>query len=105
MDIYDRDGNFIGEILDDTKEIVSDTSSRISGWFETSFLLGVLGLMVHPILGIAIAIIMVFLRIAVFLVKWMLICIWYFVKFLVRCLWWLIRLPFTKTIYGNWPEF
>ena len=105
MDIYDSNGNLIGEILDDTKEIVANTGDRISGWFESSIILGLLGSLVHPILGIATAIIMVILRLLVFTAKWVIILIWWIIKFLARCLWWLIRFPFTLAFYHETPIF
>lgn len=63
MKVYDEAGNLIGEIFDDAKEIISHTKDTTWGWFETSFVLGLFGLFIHPIIGILIWILLILLRI------------------------------------------
>lgn len=88
MKIFDEDGNYIGEFLEDTKEKIDDA-------FEGSWIWGIIFLLLiapgWTILGIVV--ISIFKLIA------------FIIKLIFRILWWTIRLPFCLLFYREFPQF
>lgn len=88
MKIFDEDGNYIGEFLEDTKDKIDDA-------FEGSWMWGIIFLLLiapgWTILGIVV----------ISIVK----LIAFIIKLIFRILWWTIRLPFCLIFYREFPEF
>ena len=81
--LYDEDGNLIGNFLEKTTEDISEA-------FSTSWLLGILLLIFAPVLGI---------------VYFLFILLFKFLLFIIKILWWIIKLPFCLIFYKNLPKF
>lgn len=81
--LYDEDGNLIGNFLEKTTEDISEA-------FSTSWLLGILLLIFAPVLGI---------------VYFLFILLFKFFVFIIKILWWIIKLPFCLIFYKNLPKF
>ncbi len=81
--LYDEDGNLIGNFLEKTTEDISEA-------FSTSWLLGILLLIFAPVLGI---------------VYFLFILLFKFLVFIIKILWWIIKLPFCLIFYKNLPKF
>lgn len=81
---YDEYGNSLDMgFFEKRKEDISDA-------FSTSFLLGLILLIISPFWGIAYIILMAIFKIIIFLLK---------------ILWWIIKLPFCLIIYKEFPKF
>lgn len=81
--LYDEDGNLIGNFLEKTTEDISEA-------FSTSWLLGILLLIFAPVWGI---------------VYFLFILLFKFFVFIIKILWWIIKLPFCLIFYKNLPKF
>lgn len=81
--LYDEDGNLIGNFLEKTTEDISEA-------FSTSWLLGILLLIFAPVWGI---------------VYFLFILLFKFLVFIIKILWWIIKLPFCLIFYKNLPKF
>ena len=81
--LYDEDGNLIGNFLEKTTEDISEA-------FSTSWLLGILLLIFAPVWGI---------------VYFLFILLFRFLVFIIKILWWIIKLPFCLIFYKNLPKF
>ena len=81
--LYDEDGNLIGNFLEKTTEDISEA-------FSASWLLGILLLIFAPVWGI---------------VYFLFILIFKFFVFIIKILWWIIKLPFCLIFYKNLPKF
>ena len=81
--LYDEDGNLIGNFLEKTTEDISEA-------FSTSWLLGILLLIFAPVWGI---------------VYFFFILLFKFLVFIIKILWWIIKLPFCLIFYKNLPKF
>lgn len=75
--LYDEDGNLIGNFLEKTTEDISEA-------FSTSWLLGILLLIFAPVWGI---------------VYFLFILLFKFLVFIIKILWWIIKLPFCLIFY------
>lgn len=86
--MYDEDGNYLGEFIEDTKDKIEDA-------FEGSWIWGIIFLLLiapgWTILGIVV--ISIFKMIA------------FIFKLGVRIIWWVIRLPFCLVFKREIPEF
>ena len=87
MELFDKDGNFVGEFISSTKENVEET-------FESSWILGILFFLISPIWTMVV------------------ISIWFIFKmfiklliFVLRIAWWIIRLPFCLIFLRELPKF
>lgn len=88
MKIFDEDGNYLGDFIEDTKDKIDDA-------FEGSWLWGIVFLLIiapgWTILGIIV--------ISIFkLIK-------FIIKLIFKIIWWIIRLPFTLIFQHEFPEF
>lgn len=81
--LYDEDGNLIGNFLEKTTEDISEA-------FSTSWLLGILLLIFAPVWGI---------------VYFLFILLFKFLVFIIKVLWWIIKLPLCLIFYKNLPKF
>ncbi len=81
--LYDEDGNLIGNFLEKTTEDISEA-------FSTSWLLGILLLIFAPVWGIVYFLFMLLFK---------------FLVFIIKILWWIIKLPFCLIFYKNLPKF
>ena len=81
--LYDEDGNLIGNFLEKTTEDISEA-------FSASWLLGILLLIFAPVWGI---------------VYFLFILLFKFLVFIIKILWWIIKLPFCLIFYKNLPKF
>ena len=81
--LYDEDGNLIGNFLEKTTEDISEA-------FSASWLLGILLLIFAPVLGI---------------VYFLFILLFKFLVFIIKILWWIIKLPFCLIFYKNLPKY
>lgn len=81
--LYDENGNLIGNFLEKTTEDISEA-------FSTSWLLGILLLIFAPVWGI---------------VYFLFILLFKFLVFIIKILWWIIKLPFCLIFYKNLPKF
>lgn len=81
--LYDEDGNLIGNFLEKTTENISEA-------FSTSWLLGLLLLIFAPAWGI---------------VYILFVLLFKFFVFLLKTLWWIIKLPFCLIFYKSFPKF
>ena len=81
--LYDEDGNLIGNFLEKTTENISEA-------FSTSWLLGLLLLIFAPAWGI---------------VYILFVLLFKFFIFLLKTLWWIIKLPFYLIFYKSFPKF
>lgn len=81
--LYDEDGNLIGNFLEKTTEDISEA-------FSASWLLGILLLIFAPVWGI---------------VYFLFILLFKFFVFIIKILWWIIKLPFCLIFYKNLPKF
>lgn len=87
MKLFDENGNFIGEFIEEAKENVSDS-------FEISWVLGILCFLWQPIWTIVVIAIWLFFK-----------TIFKICKFILRIIWWFIRVPFCLIFSREWPEF
>ena len=83
QNLYDEDGNLIGNFLEKTTEDISEA-------FSASWLLGILLLIFAPVWGI---------------VYFLFILLFKFFVFIIKILWWIIKLPFCLIFYKNLPKF
>ncbi|WP_044973455.1 hypothetical protein [Ruminococcus sp. HUN007] len=91
MQLFDEDGNPVGELFENAKDRVSDS-------FDESLGEGCLALLMMIIIHIPL--------ILVLLLLWLLLkLLWIIVKFIFRLLWWLLRLPFCLIFKHEPPEF
>ena len=81
--LYDEDGNLIGNFLEKTTEDISEA-------FSTSWLLGILLLIFAPVWGIVYFLFMLLFK---------------FLVFIIKVLWWIIKLPLCLIFYKNLPKF
>ena len=81
--LYDENGNLIGNFLEKTTEDISEA-------FSASWLLGILLLIFAPVWGI---------------VYFLFILLFKFLVFIIKILWWIIKLPFCLIFYKNLPKF
>ena len=81
--LYDEDGNLIGNFLEKTTEDISEA-------FSTSWLLGILLFIFAAVWGI---------------VYFLFILLFKFLVFIIKILWWIIKLPFCLIFYKNLPKF
>ena len=87
MKLYDEDGNFVGEFIKNTTENVGEA-------FSTSWILGILLLLIYPVWGIVV------------------ISLWFIFKMIFKLIalvfkiiWWIIRVPFCLIFRHEWPQF
>ncbi len=91
MQLFDEDGNPVGELYEKAKDNVSDS-------FESSLGEGCLALLMMIIIYLPL--------ILVVLLLWLLVkLLWIIVKFIFRLLWWILRLPFCLIFKHEPPEF
>ena len=106
--VYDEDGNFVGEFIEEAKESVSDSIS--SGDVNWAALLGLILLFVFLwILSIVWDfVIWPVLKFIGRLLLWLLtlagLSAWWLLQEFIYLLWWLIRLPFMAILYKEAPE-
>lgn len=87
MKIFDEDGNFLGEFIEDSKDKISDSFDDSVGNGCVTFLY------------------MILLIIIVAIIWYILKGIFILCKFLLRIIWWLVRVPFCLIFRKEWPEF
>lgn len=87
MKVFDENGNFLGEFIEESKDRISTSFDESNGNGCITFLYMI------PIIIIVTIIWFIFIGI-IFLGK----CI-------LRILWWIIRVPFCLGIKKKWPEF
>ena len=88
MEIFDRDGNFLGEFIEKQKDDVADSFESSWGW-------GLLCLLWKFLPAVIIVTILWFIFKAIFLL----------IKLCLKIIWWIIRLPFCWFFYREFPEF
>ena len=87
MELFDKDGNFVGEFIEKQKDDVSDA-------FSTSWALGILCFFWKPIPTIIVLLLWLIFKV-----------IFSITKLCLKCAWWLIRLPFCLIFQKKWPKF
>lgn len=94
MELFDKDGNYVGEFIDaQTKkagEYLSDSKGSCFGFIITLLLI----LAFHFPWTLIIVVLMLLLKF-----------IWFLIKSLFRVLWWLVRAPFTLIFRKEFPKF
>lgn len=94
MKIFNENGDFLGEFIEATGEVIQDTQEIVCSWFDIGIVLGIVGLIISPFWTIlAIIAILIFKLIAVI------------IKFSLRCLWWIVKLPFVFLFCRKLPNF
>lgn len=88
MDVYDKDGNFLGEFIEAEKEKITETFDDGLWW------LGIIFLIISPFWTI--------LVFALWLIFKLIVNI---IKFALKIIWWIIRLPFCLIFYRELPSF
>lgn len=88
MEIYDKDGNFLGEFIGAEKEKIIETFD------EGLWLLGIFFLIVSPFWTILVIVLWLIIKLIINLIK-----------FALKVLWWIIKLPFFLIFYKEFPEF
>lgn len=94
MKLFDENGSFVGEFIEASGEVIDKTKETVSDAFSSSLALGILGFMIAPWWTL-------FAIVVIFVFK-LLIAI---IKLSLRIAWWLIRLPFTLIFKKEFPSF
>lgn len=87
MKIFDEDGNFLGEFIEDSKDKISNSFDESIGNGCATFL--------YMILLIIIVAILWYIFKGIFML----------IKFILKIIWWLIRAPFLLVLKREWPKF
>lgn len=87
MKVFDKDGNFLGEFIEDSKDKISDSFDESVGNGCITFLYMIL--------------IIVIVAIVWYIFKGIVLLF----KFILRILWWIIRTPFCLIFRKEWPRF
>lgn len=95
MKIFDENGNYLGEFIEDTKEKVEDA-------FEESWLWGIVFLLIvapgWTLLGLIVW--------GLFkILKFVMVLLYKLLILFLRCLWWILRLPFCLVFHHKTPKF
>lgn len=99
MEIFDKDGNRIGEFIEDRKDNIIDGVSRD---FSLSGCLGVL-FEIFVMLTIVLIVYSIWVLIT-FIIKLAFFTIWWVIRLIFKGFWWLIRLPFCLLFAKVIPE-
>lgn len=116
MKIFNEDGMCLGEFtefVEECSEDITETASgvysaahdSVSGAFDISIFLGIIGLIVAPFWTIAAFVIIMFFKFMFRVIKLSIKLVFVAAISLLRCVWWLIKLPFSLIFDGTCPEF
>ena len=94
--VYDEFGNFVGDIIEDTRDSVSDSIS--GGNVNFAAALGLVLLLVF------LWILWMVWKLLWPVIKFFLNLVWWLIKLVLFGLWWLLRLPFTLIIFKEMPD-
>ena len=109
MDLFDNNGNFLGEgkeLFDSEGNLIGHflekAKDNVESAFEVSWIWGLIALLIFApgwtILGVILYLLIKLIR----LIFWLLITI---LKIVLRFIWWLIKLPFCLVFKHDIPRF
>lgn len=94
MKVYDESGNFLGEFMESTSNVVEGVKDTVLSMKEASLLLGLIGLIFAPAITLIIIIVLFIFHLIIGVIK-----------LILKSIWWMIRLPFTLIFLQRTPRF